>query len=140
MGKTAFYRVRTSPTFFKYLFLNAFFRVYITLTPYAHYKKALAPLNGDSASVYLARWIGRNTMAASRYVPGATCLSRAMTARWVLAQKGYAAIIHIGVAKEAAAIKAHAWVTSGEQVVTGDENGEILQYDRMTSNLKAPDQ
>ena len=141
MGKSAFYTwIRSSPSLVKYFILNAFFRAYITLTPYAHYKKALTPVTGDNASIYLARWIGHKTMATSRYVPGATCLSRAMTARWVLAQKGYSAIVHIGVAKDAAAIKAHAWVTSGEHIVTGNENGEVLQYDRMTSDLKAPDQ
>ena len=141
MGKIAFYTwARLSPVFIKYFILNAFFRAYITVTPYAHYKKALTSVDGETASIHLARWIGRNTMITSRYVPGATCLSRAMTARWVLARKGYSAIIHIGVAKDAAAIKAHAWVTSGDHAVTGNENGEILHYDRITSDLKAPDQ
>jgi len=141
MGKIAFFsRARTAAVFFKYFVLNVYFRAYITVTPYTHYKKKLVPVHGPDASGHLARWIGHYTYLTSRYVIGATCLSRALTARWILARKGYSAVIRVGVAKDAGAIKAHAWITSGDLIVTGNENGEVQQYGQMIINVKTPDQ
>ena len=60
--------------------------------------------------------------AASRYVPGATCLTRAIVAQALLVRFGYDSRIEFGVQKvDLRSIRAHAWVTCGERIVVGGE-------------------
>lgn len=65
--------------------------------------------------------------AASRFVPGTTCLSRALGSQILLAERGLQADLHIGVAKDQHGFRAHAWVKSGDRIV-GDEPEEIEQF------------
>lgn len=81
------------------------------------------------APAALARRVSRCIAIACRAVPRATCLVRAMAAQTVLALRGYESDIHVGVARERdAAFAAHAWLTSGSLIVTGDENGESRRF------------
>lgn len=65
--------------------------------------------------------------AASRYVPGATCLTQALAAQWLLGRSGHHASVRIGVRKDDQfGFQAHAWVICGEQVVVGEP--EVNQY------------
>ena len=57
--------------------------------------------------------------AASRYVPRATCLTQAMTARILLSMYGYCADLRIGVARESNQLKAHAWLEKEGRVLIG---------------------
>jgi transglutaminase superfamily protein len=58
--------------------------------------------------------------AASRYVPGATCLTQALAAQRLLGRSGHHASIQIGVTKDdQLGFQAHAWVICGTQVVIG---------------------
>jgi hypothetical protein len=58
--------------------------------------------------------------AASRYVPGATCLTQALAGQRLLGQSGHHAAVRIGVTKDQQlGFQAHAWVICGEQVVIG---------------------
>jgi hypothetical protein len=58
--------------------------------------------------------------AASRYVPGATCLTQALAAQWLLGRSGHDASVLIGVRKDdRLGFQAHAWVICGTQVVIG---------------------
>ena len=58
---------------------------------------------------------------ASRYMPGEVkCLARALATQVLLAQRGYGAQLHIGVAKSKGGhLEAHAWVESQGRVVIG---------------------
>ncbi len=58
---------------------------------------------------------------ASRYMPGEVkCLARALATQVLLAQRGYRAQLHIGVAKSKEGhLEAHAWVESQGRVVVG---------------------
>jgi Transglutaminase-like superfamily len=47
---------------------------------------------------------------ASRYVPGGTCLPRAIALTWMLRRRGIAAIVRLGARSQSGAFKAHAWV------------------------------
>lgn len=59
-------------------------------------------------------------IVASRYVPFATCLTRAMVVQMLFAQEGYPAHLRIGVAKsEEDRLEAHAWVESQGRIVIG---------------------
>jgi hypothetical protein len=58
--------------------------------------------------------------AVSRYVPGTTCLMRALAAQRLLGRSGHHATVQIGVRKdEQHGFQAHAWVVCGEQIVIG---------------------
>lgn len=64
--------------------------------------------------------IGWAVETAGRYVPGATCLVRALAAVRLAARHGHASHLRIGVRKGGAgAFEAHAWVESGGAVLTG---------------------
>jgi hypothetical protein len=57
---------------------------------------------------------------ASKYVPLATCLTRALATQVLLAQQGYSTSLHIGVAKgKEGQLEAHAWVESQGQIIIG---------------------
>jgi hypothetical protein len=64
----------------------------------------------------VARAVGR---AAAR-VPGATCLVRALATQILLARRGEASALHIGVARDGrGGVKGHAWLEHEGRVVTG---------------------
>jgi len=44
---------------------------------------------------------------------------RALTARSMLQRRGVSGTIYLGLAKEDGALKAHAWLRSGDRMVTG---------------------
>jgi hypothetical protein len=70
------------------------------------------------------RWRVRRAMSrASRTVPGSSCLVQALAAYALLRRGGHPAELSIGVARatrNGAPIDAHAWVSCGDLVVTGD--------------------
>lgn len=70
--------------------------------------------------------------AASRYVPDPTCLTRALTAKVLLARSGYACDLKIGVARIEGGFKAHAWIELDGVVVVGAMEG-LNQYMPMPS-------
>ena len=57
--------------------------------------------------------------AASRYVPGATCLTQALALEAMLVRTGHRCRVEIGVAKDEGVLQAHAWVVSGHLIVLG---------------------
>lgn len=60
---------------------------------------------------------------ASCYVPGMTCLERALATLHLLAQHGWSAVLRIGVsATRAGPVEAHAWVELDGCVVMGKVN------------------
>jgi hypothetical protein len=64
---------------------------------------------------------------ASRYLPGATCLTQALAAQALLTRSGYPSQVEIGVAKdEARRFQAHAWVVCQGEIVLGGQ--QIEQY------------
>ena len=66
------------------------------------------------------RHLARTVDRAARFVPGATCLVRALAGAHLLAAAGQRAEVFIGVRRRAGALEAHAWLESGGQVVLGE--------------------
>ena len=65
--------------------------------------------------------------ATSRYIPGASCLTRALAAQMLLTESGYDSRIEVGVAKdEHRRFHAHAWVVCEGNIVIGAE--EAYRY------------
>jgi Transglutaminase-like superfamily len=79
---------------------------------------------GATGSVEQLMWA---VEIASRYLPGATCLTQALTAQALLTQAGFPSQVEIGVAKDKNKDKddhrllAHAWVVCYGQVVLGGQ-------------------
>ncbi len=59
--------------------------------------------------------------AASRRMPGATCLCSALALQRLLSAQGHASELHIGVAHEPKGIAAHAWILHEGRVLIGEE-------------------
>lgn len=57
--------------------------------------------------------------AASRWVPRATCLTQALAARWLLARRGFDAVLRIGVTRSESGIQGHAWLERDGRVLIG---------------------
>lgn len=58
---------------------------------------------------------------ASRLVPGATCLVRALAAQWMIRGAGYEPELHFGVSNGEQGFKAHAWLSCEAEVLIGGE-------------------
>ena len=87
------------------------------MTPGPHRRSSLCAGN---ESILL---VAQNVRRASRCVPGATCLTQALSAQLLLARVGMASTLHIGVATGSAGrgIRAHAWLNCLGTTVTGGE-------------------
>jgi len=61
---------------------------------------------------------------ASRYVPKATCLVQALAGQALLARRGQASRLHIGVAKPEGLFEAHAWLEWEGHVLLGGSEAD----------------
>ena len=74
---------------------------------------------------------------ASHFVPGATCLTQALTLKWMLMRRRVACQLRIGVAKDADGIfKAHAWLETASQRVLIGGNLSPQTYKPLKFNLE----
>ena len=64
-------------------------------------------------------------MAASKYVPHATCLVQALAGHILFSKYGYNTSIKIGVLTENGEFEAHAWLEHGENVVLGESEKDF---------------
>ena len=88
-----------------------------------------AMTTGSRAGDGYPRAVRRAISRASRTLPGTKCLPQSVAAFVLLRRGGHPAELTIGVAKnenEASPLDAHAWVRSGDLVVTGDHDGVDL--------------
>ena len=66
--------------------------------------------------------------AAGRRIPGASCLTQALSLQYLMTLDGHDAEVHIGVAKDATrGFEAHAWVEYGGKILLGDD-GDLGRY------------
>ena len=62
--------------------------------------------------------------AAASFVPGSTCLTRALALSAVLARRGVPSRVVIGARRAASGLEAHAWVTCDGRVILGEATRE----------------
>lgn len=75
--------------------------------------------------------------AASRLVPLASCLTQALAVQTLLARRGYAAELQIGVAWNASgAFQAHAWLECHGRIIIGDLS-HLQRYTRLPLSERA---
>ena len=95
----------------------------VRLLPYSIFRRMLVapsrPLQKARAERHDVDQIAWGMSVASRFVPGSSCLSRAMAARHVLRREGHAAELRIGVGLHESVLSAHAWVESEGDIIFG---------------------
>lgn len=83
----------------------------------------------NPASIDELRRTGWGVRNAARLVPGATCLTQALAAQFLLARAGHRSQIRIGVAKDVdGEFLAHAWLISDGRVVVGGASRDLRRY------------
>jgi len=105
------------------VFLVALLRAALCLFPFVRLKDNLArhakrhPIRQDIATSRLV-WA---TRAAAARIPGATCLTQALAAKYQLERSGRNAHLYLGVAKDNGRFLAHAWLECDGETVLGGE-------------------
>lgn len=110
--------------------LLAFARMAVLLLPFRWVARALGrqatepPPHEDSERTLQARRISIMVYRASDNVPWTSkCLDQALAAKVMLARRGLATTVYIGVKNdEQGQLAAHAWLRSGTVYVTGGRN------------------
>ena len=102
-------------------------RIMLWILPFSVIQKILSrftSVSDDSHSIPMEKltWA---VAAMSRYVPKATCLTRALTAQILLAGQNYPSNIKIGVSKNKGEFEAHAWLESDDKIVLGESETEF---------------
>lgn len=94
-----------------------------SLTPY------LGGLNQETSEVSLQSelavvdQIAWAIATSSRYTPWrSNCLARAIAAKIMLRRRRITSTLYLGLKRNADQLEAHAWLRSGEKIVTGGEN------------------
>lgn len=83
-------------------------------------KSAARPLNRSPKGTASVRDIVWSVKVSSRWIPGASCLTQALSARHILARHGHESKLRVGVARSAeGGIDAHAWVEVNDVPVIG---------------------
>jgi hypothetical protein len=99
-------------------------RIGLFLLPFGRLQRLVALLTrGTHAPSFSDDRVSQLTWAvssASRFVPQATCLTKALALHILLRRAGFQSRIHIGVRREDGRFEAHAWVESQDKVVIGD--------------------
>jgi hypothetical protein len=116
----------------KWLVIRAVFwlgiaRFRLVITPFRRLSDSLAGRSDQSVADVDAdyvRRVGYAVRAAAGGVPWRSdCFPQTIAARSLLKSRGYATTIHLGVEKDQSGdIAGHAWLTCGDQVVTGGDD------------------
>ena len=113
--------------FLRALLLVSAIRAGLCLLPFRVVQRLTARACRDAAAIQPAGLYVWAVRAASRCVPGASCLTQALAAQVLLARSGYDSRIEIGVTKdEQRRFRAHAWVVCGNEIVIG--GAEVDRY------------
>ncbi len=107
-------------------------RLGLSILGYKRISRHLPAPGRRAAPPAFKRRVRRRITLAARFVPGASCLPQALAGRILLAWRGYSSEIHLGVkAEPSGQIAAHAWLTSGEEIVLGDLGVDISEYSHL---------
>lgn len=99
--------------------------------PILEWIKKAQPTPRRKLSIPLLIWCVNHTAS---FVPAASCLTRALTLRFLLAQAGADGKIQIGVAiNENREFEAHAWVTLEGQILIGGVEEDIDRFNTIVA-------
>lgn len=106
-------------------------RLGLSLTGHARLRDALLPgVAGSRGQDTPARivWAVRR---AAQVVPGASCLTQALAAQVMLARRGWASALVIGVDRGGDAFAAHAWLEIDGRPVLGGTDASLAGHARL---------
>jgi hypothetical protein len=86
-------------------------------------KSSAVQTSATDAELVLWRDRAEQLRAVARFLPGAQCLSRAITLVWWARQQGLPAALCVGVKNSSNGVEAHAWSALGDALL--DERSEI---------------
>jgi len=103
------------------LLVVAAVRLGLTLLSYNRVRSLVTRLDArQCASMGELRRVAWGVAAAARFVPYATCLTKALSGQYILARQGNASKIRIGIERGTGdQLKAHAWLVSDNHIVLG---------------------
>ena len=102
-------------------------RLGLTMLSYNRVRRVVTRLDAsEPAGIGDLRRVAWGVAAAARLVPGASCLTQALSGQYLLARQGNASKIRIGIERDTGAeLKAHAWLVSGDHIVLGGSLGRF---------------
>ena len=106
-------------------------RIALWVMPWNRVMRAVAASNSQSVrpAVNRLEWA---VLAASRFVPRATCLTQALALQRLLSRSGYQSSVQIGVRLTDGQFAAHAWVEHESKSLLSS-GGDVMQYVRFFS-------
>jgi hypothetical protein len=120
--------------FFRAVMLVGAVRLTLVVLPYRALRllfrrNSLAAKTQEEISPARLVWAVR---AASRIIPGATCLTQALSLQLLMCSYGRPSRVQIGVAKNGEGFQAHAWVEHAGTILLNTRT-EIAPYARIVS-------
>ena len=115
-------------------------RLCLPYVPLRMWKRVVGRVRGRALSAGGARVAAEDiawaVCRASRDVPGATCLTQALSAQLLLSRRGYASLLRIGVTRAPGnQLRAHAWLESNSLIVVG--GADVNAYTPLAEPLSA---
>ena len=109
---------------FATILLMGLVRTALRVAPFRIVKRVAeaGPLTGTRFGKFSEEQVAWAVLLASRYIPKATCLTQALTARLLLTFCGHMNQLHIGVTRDSD-FKAHAWIECRRGVLVGGTAG-----------------
>lgn len=108
-------------------------RIALCFLPYRVLRRFIPSPAGCQDSRFYARRVVSAVVRAAPYVPGASCLTRALATQFLLARSGHRSTIRIGVRKEAdGTLGAHAWLVCDGTLVLGGTEQQLAGYVPLT--------
>jgi hypothetical protein len=126
-----FYPIREYFVFLEALSLLHFSKLLILSIPFKKIAARLGKLNVESSHMAQARnkWlpVEIGILRASRFtIHQSKCYDQALTAKLMLRRRGLSSTLYFGLSKADAELNAHAWVRSGDRIITG--RGSMQAY------------
>lgn len=82
--------------------------------------------DADQHTLKMVAW---GVSACSNFVPGATCLTQALSGQYLIARCKFRSVVRIGIERDNhEKMKAHAWLLSGGFVVLGGKASDMSLY------------
>lgn len=108
------------------LFLMVKVRLMLWVLPFPRIQRSFTKFEPVRSDIPVSR-LTWSVRAVSQYVPGATCLTNALTSYLLLSKYGYPSLVKIGVGKSAEGeFEAHAWLEYDGEVVLGESEKDYV--------------
>jgi len=113
--------------------LVLFVRIILTVKSYKPILKSITTLKGTDENYRHPLLFAWGVKSVARYVPKASCLTQALSLRWLMARAGKNCTVCVGVAPgESKQMKAHAWVIYRDTVILGGDEKNFSTFTPIT--------